>query len=509
MLTRDSIETIMRKRNRRGDNLERDIQIVQSYFGLGNQTAPTYPSIADEFGGMTRERIRQIIERKFIQRVREEDKDTLYGIENVIHQFPLVWVEELKGILEEKGLTDSGLHNQGLVNLFRIFGICPEYEMYTPSFDVPTRFDFERGEPLFLARMEVKDPLHEEFSRIRNVPGLHGIACLERAFEQENLDGRTLPFFRTLLSHSDHCWTHENEEGFWYLWEDRENVMFNVLGKTALVTRTAPVQVLSDVLQRYINRRALPCGSPTHEVITEYLNESVHTRYEGDEVELLIEGSFLNRIEEDILRFYRERGEMNIPFSELRAFLQKLGYQKPYYDKALFRSPFLYVDRSEGRGNYRFIIMDAFASRNSYEKTKERLDKLAGTDLPAAVRLRKEQHILRDWLFRGKETEHCAICGKLYSVRSLVCAHKKKRAYCTEDERTDPYIIMPLCLFGCDVMYEYGYFEVLNGEVVAHTEDLIEAERGYVTQIAGRKLDARWLEGKLAYFDRNYETEEN
>ena len=49
MLTRDSIETIMRKSNRRGDNLERDIQILQSYFGLGSQTAPTYQSIAGGF----------------------------------------------------------------------------------------------------------------------------------------------------------------------------------------------------------------------------------------------------------------------------------------------------------------------------------------------------------------------------------------------------------------------------------------------------------------------------
>ncbi|CAM3670749.1 hypothetical protein [Mesobacillus zeae] len=51
MLTRYSIETMIIKRNRQGDNFERDIQILQSYFGLGSQTAPTYQPIADEFGG--------------------------------------------------------------------------------------------------------------------------------------------------------------------------------------------------------------------------------------------------------------------------------------------------------------------------------------------------------------------------------------------------------------------------------------------------------------------------
>lgn len=505
MLTRDSIETIVRQRNRRGGNLERDIKIIQGYFGLGSQKVPTHQSIGDEFGVKLRERVRQIINGKFINILGEEDKVTLNIIKNVIYQYPLVWVEELKKNLVEKGLTNSGLHNKGFVNLIKTFGICPDYDIYTTSFIEPSRLDFERGAPLLLVRKEVKGQFHEVFSLIRSVPGQHGIACLESVFKHENLDESILPFFRKLLSHSDNCWTHENENGFWYVWEEQYNVMFNALGKTALVTRTALVHILSDVLNRYIERRNLPYGSPTSEVIAEYLKESIHTTLDGEKVDILMEGTSLNQIEKDILRFYRESGETNISYSELRSFLHELGYEKPYYDVALFRSAFLHVDRSAGRGNYRFILLDSFTPLNLYEVILERLNKLDGTDFTSEERLRKEQRILRDWLFLGKDVEHCAICGKLYSVQSLVCAHKKKRAYCTEEERTDPHIVMPLCQFGCDAMYEYQYLGVLNGEIFANTEGLTEVERAYVTQIVGRKLDSRWLEGKLVYFDRNFE----
>jgi hypothetical protein len=31
---------------------------------------------------------------------------------------------------------------------------------------------------------------------------------------------------------------------------------------------------------------------------------------------------------------------------------------------------------------------------------------------------------------------------------------QEKRKDCTEHERTDPYIVMPLSVFGCDYLYE-------------------------------------------------------
>ncbi|ANU15231.1 hypothetical protein B481_1354 [Planococcus halocryophilus Or1] len=504
MLTKDSIERVMRERNRKGDNLIRDIQIVQSYFGLGIQKTFTYQSLADEFGGMTRERIRQIINNKFIKKVEEMDKGSLYEIQSVVSEFPVILLEDLKDILEQRGLADNGLHNQGLYNLLEVFEICSEYEVCTLDFDIPTRFDFENSASVFMVQRKAKDTLYKALQNIREVLGMHGIVCLEKIFEQENLDKRNILFFRSLLSHSRDCWTYESKEGLWYLWENRDSVLFNVLEKVAFVTKKIPIENLSDVIHRYINRRTLLYGAPNQAIISKYLKEGKKTIYNNDEVTLLIDGKVLNDIEQSILRFYREREEVNIPYSELSVYLQELDYQKPYYDIALFRSPILFVERSDGRGNYRFIIIDALASMSLYEKTKKRLGKLEGTNISVEVQMRKEQAILREWLFLGKNSEYCAICGELYSISSMVCAHKKKRANCTEDERTDPYIVMPLCLFGCDIMYEHEYFEIVEGKVVSHLEDLMETEKKYVKAIQGRAIDFRWLKGNADYFKREY-----
>lgn len=508
MLTKESIEEVIRKRNNNNRNLTRDIQIIQSYFGLGIQTVYTHESLGKEFGGITRERVRQIIDEKFVQRMQKADKEILYEIESVIREFPKIWFGELKRVLHTRGLADYRLHNYGLNNLIQAFQICPEYGVYTRDFNVATRYDFIDNAPVFMVQKNLEPSLLEEFNTILNVLGMHGIVCLEMVFKQENLDKRNFSFFRSLLTHSEECWTHESQEGLWYLWEGRDGVLLNVLQKMSFVTKEIPIDVISDIVHRYINRRTLPYGTPSQKTITTYLKESANTIYENDQIILLLDGKELNNIEKNILQFYRDRREINIGYSELSIYLKELGYQKPNYDKALFQSPIIYVERSDGRGNYRFIIIDALETKNLYEKTKNRLEKLEGTNISAEVQLRKEQHILREWLFLGKKSEYCALCGNLYSILSMVCAHKKKRAYCTGDERVDPYIVMPLCLFGCDVMYENEYFEIVEGRVFVHVEELTEVEKIYVTRSLDRKIDTKWLKGNSDYFKRNYEVEQ-
>src|SRR5690606_36429304 len=123
--------------------------------------------------------------------------------------------------------------------------------------------------------------------------------------------------------------------------------------------------------------------------------------------------------------------------------------------------PILFIDKSLGRRNYQFMLIDQFSPKpdngNNYETYKKRLKKLQGrTDISVKEKQRREQSILRDWLFKNKESEDCAICGETYSIHSLAAAHKKKRSICSEEERTDPNIVMPVCVFGCDHLYEDG-----------------------------------------------------
>ena len=107
------------------------------------------------------------------------------------------------------------------------------------------------------------------------------------------------------------------------------------------------------------------------------------------------------------------------------------------------------------------------------------------------------------WLFKGKETEECAICKKKFSVKSLVTAHKKKRKDCAENERTDPYIVMPLCVFGCDYLYEKRLIYIDSGVVKAIDNlESYSSELGYIESVKGRNIDSRWLKGSDSYFPK-------
>ena len=124
-----------------------------------------------------------------------------------------------------------------------------------------------------------------------------------------------------------------------------------------------------------------------------------------------------------------------------------------------------------------------------------------GPEVSRDVFVRREQSILREWLFNGKLTESCAICRKEYSVAALVTAHKKKRADCTDSEKTDPRIVFPLCLFGCDFLYEAGMVRIINGKVVSSRKDAEQTTDILMANaVDGNAVDERWIEGKASYF---------
>ena len=102
------------------------------------------------------------------------------------------------------------------------------------------------------------------------------------------------------------------------------------------------------------------------------------------------------------------------------------------------------------------------------------VDQIQDLDSVSTAIVRKEQGLLRKKLLGNSFAGRCGICGKEYPVQFLVAAHIKKRAECSDVEKADiPAIAMPMCLLGCDALYEKGYVTVVNGQVLsaptAHT----------------------------------------
>lgn len=71
-MLRVEIEQFMNRVNRKNGTLNRDIEIVLTYFGLGTQVYPTYESVGARFG-VRRQRTEQIVSDKFLKKIQIGD----------------------------------------------------------------------------------------------------------------------------------------------------------------------------------------------------------------------------------------------------------------------------------------------------------------------------------------------------------------------------------------------------------------------------------------------------
>jgi hypothetical protein len=140
----------------------------------------------------------------------------------------------------------------------------------------------------------------------------------------------------------------------------------------------------------------------------------------------------------------------------------------------------------------------------SIEEYVKKIIDLEKTDGVSLSKTRKEQSHLRNILFKNKKEDFCGICNNELPINLLWCSHIKKRSECTYEERTDyNNIVMPMCKFGCDELYEKGYIYVVDGIIKINpamktTKDL----RGKLLQVSGKKIDSKYYnENTIIYFN--------
>lgn len=122
---------------------------------------------------------------------------------------------------------------------------------------------------------------------------------------------------------------------------------------------------------------------------------------------------------------------------------------------------------------------------------------------------RLEQGYLRKKLFGNKTYTKCSCCGKEYPISMLWCSHIKKRSKCNEIEKRDYNVVIPMCRFGCDELFEKGYITVNDdGKVIQLKESININVQGYIDRIIN--LDCVGFNSlNSKYFDwhRNYHSE--
>lgn len=82
-----------------------------------------------------------------------------------------------------------------------------------------------------------------------------------------------------------------------------------------------------------------------------------------------------------------------------------------------------------------------------------------------AVKSRKEQAFLREFVLAGRDHGQCYLCGGHFPVELLAAAHIKPRARCSHREKADLANVVPMCLLGCDAVFERRYVAVVGDRI--------------------------------------------
>ncbi len=140
-------------------------------------------------------------------------------------------------------------------------------------------------------------------------------------------------------------------------------------------------------------------------------------------------------------------------------------------------------------------------SEEEFENAVDDLENLESLDTERKAKSRVEQKYLREYLFKENKYAECGICNNEYPVSLLVAAHIKKRSECTLEEKKDKSIVMPMCNFGCDELYENGYISVKEGSVIQiKKEPMTPLIQDYIDKIEG-KYCKYWNESTSEYFN--------
>jgi hypothetical protein len=109
--------------------------------------------------------------------------------------------------------------------------------------------------------------------------------------------------------------------------------------------------------------------------------------------------------------------------------------------------------------------------------SRKELTVLGQLDEERLVSTRKEQAFLRKYLLGGRDDGKCFLCGEELPVELLVTAHIKARAKCSEKERRDSANIVPMCILGCDALFERRHVAVVGGRLDARLDHVIRGSR--------------------------------
>lgn len=483
----------------------RNKRIILSYYGFGaeDELWPTYEELGLKHDNLTRERVRQVIQRNYLDQL-DGPLPIASEVANILARRDFWTEREFLDAVEYRGLTGHFADAVGIVRYLQSQDLSTDYTVCLPTLAAVTRSTYMDHEARVVVSKAKLKSLSKDLDAAIKLPGRAGLGNIRHANRpRATVDAERL---KTLIRLNSTAWSAAEDDQFWFILEDRaDNSLINAAEKSFAITDRIPLDALPEMLHHALHRRTPITEYPREELIRTWITQSRHFGVEDGQVTFRGTPAELLDGEDALVEIMRGKGAL--PTAAVTKALVARGIGTATANKLAFNSPLLFVNRSGGRGAYEITLATdlipgktARGDASRYGRFRKRLADLGKSDRASTGTARREQSILAEWVFGDKKHAECAICQLEYSRSALVVAHKKKRSLCAENERLDPYIVFPLCIFGCDFLYEHRFLTIREGKVASGRAALSETEKAAVSALSGRKLKLPWSSGPAAYF---------
>ena len=205
----------------------------------------------------------------------------------------------------------------------------------------------------------------------------------------------------------------------------------------------------------------------------------------------------------EYIYFIDEVKKLNISYS---SFNKVIGYKENFIIQG-----FNVLDEIKSK-----LLFDAFGLNSStyIEEIEDlqyvsMLSQLKETEELYEGKRRLEQGYLRKSIFGNNTVHACSCCKKQYPISFLVCAHIKKRSRCEYDELRDMNVVMPMCKFGCDELFEKGIISVDNSGLIQQIKSISNVNvKSYIEKFIGTSINS-FNSQSAEYFKWHYEFHSN
>lgn len=352
MSLRAEMATYLHQVARAGPHRDRNIALVESFYGFGEAAWPTMGALAQRFGVGSRERVRQILNAEFRAGARIEQLTTLQAAARLLSSRGL-WIES--AFLDELSrLTGAPVETRapGLLSLLQDLGLACGHELYDAELEKLTRRSYAAASCGFIVEASQAPVLRDRLKAACAVSARLGLAHTTSLRARAGEHHESL---KVLLRANPMVWTSGEPGEFWFEAPRGQGALMRLMRKVFAVTERLECAALAAALRNGLLGSARRHGAPDTEAILRWLEDAPglarHDRqvaYRGAPGELTaLEAAVVRRLSDFRWRSY----------NPLKSELAAQGFEESSIAKLLTRSPLVQVDRSAGPKSYLYRLV--------------------------------------------------------------------------------------------------------------------------------------------------------